>query len=108
MLEDPKVRGYSLLPPSLMVRPPAEEATAEAVVAGNQAKEDWAWEPFVWGGTWFVLCGLLLVCFNAKWADFEYHKHDSRNHVGLGAWQVCGVAFEAQPSWAAMPATDFE
>jgi len=107
MLKDPVLGGRSILPPCLMVNPPAAINTGSVQNANVDAKQEWVLEPFVWGPTWFVICGLLLVCFNCKWADFKYHEYDSRNHVGVGAWQVCGIDFESEQSWAAMPTTNF-
>ncbi|KAL9139535.1 sodium-dependent phosphate transporter [Amphidinium carterae] len=106
-LKDPKIGQYSILPPSMMMNPPAEEDDAVVTSSNADSKNSWIFEPFVWGPTWFVICGLLLVCFNAKWADFKYHLQDSRNHFGMGAWQACGVEFESGTTWASQPTTDF-
>jgi len=100
--KDPVIGGRSILPPALMMSPPAETGFEEA--QGKGASTSWALEPFVWGPKWFVVCMLLISIFNAKWADIKFEpRHDNRHHFGIGAYKTCSKAFEADAGWAAVP-----
>jgi len=61
---------------------------------------EWQFAPVAWGSAWFILLALLISVFNCKWADIKYPVFDGRDHVGIGAWQVCSNAYEDDMSWS--------
>ena len=88
--KDPQLFGRSVLPPCLMMNPPAEEEEDFAQSNGNvDGKAGWWLEPLVWGPKWLIISFLLVTVFNHKWADIKYYQFDSRDHFGFGTWSTC-------------------
>eukprot|EP00747_Dinoflagellata_sp_TGD_P161205 gnl/TRDRNA2_/TRDRNA2_178057_c0_seq9.p1 gnl/TRDRNA2_/TRDRNA2_178057_c0~~gnl/TRDRNA2_/TRDRNA2_178057_c0_seq9.p1 ORF type:complete len:897 (+),score=140.98 gnl/TRDRNA2_/TRDRNA2_178057_c0_seq9:156-2693(+) len=68
--------------------------------SADLGKDNWQLSAAAWGTGWFVVLCLLMVCFNAKWADLKYKSWDKRNHYGISAWSACSYAFKDDMAWA--------
>jgi sodium-dependent phosphate cotransporter len=107
-------KDFAWMPPSLRVeKVPEEETAGTTASSADLGAENWQAAPAAWGMGWFIVLALVVVCFNAKWADMKYVDWDGRNHYGISFNQVCSKAFEADMAWApvlneaACPATTF-
>jgi sodium-dependent phosphate cotransporter len=71
-----------------------------SAASADLGKGNWKAAPAAWGISWFVVLALLMVVFNAKWADMKYTSWDKRNHYGISGWGACSYAFEKSMAWA--------
>jgi hypothetical protein len=71
-----------------------------SAASADLGKGNWRAAPTAWGASWFVVLALLMVVFNAKWADMKYTSWDGRNHYGMSGWGSCSYAFESSMKWA--------
>lgn len=81
-------------------QPSTEDVTENRVGSADIGAGEWQTSPIAWGPAWFILLALLASVFNCKWADIKYPVFDERDHVGIGAWQVCSEAYKEDMSWS--------
>jgi hypothetical protein len=88
------------LPEEAAAEPSTERPQSPTAASADLGKGNWRAAPAAWGLSWFVFLALLMVVFNAKWADMKYTSWDKRNHYGISGWGACSYAFEGSMAWA--------
>jgi len=91
------------MPNSLRVdKLPEDDDVAIGGVASSAdlGAKNWQAAPAAWGTGWFIVLALVVVVFNAKWADMKYTSWDKRPHYGISSGSACSSAFTADMPWA--------